>query len=197
MRCSVDLWALVQLVLVAVAVGVAALNVSRMKVFQWLREELLVRAWRAQANLRARVDGALEGYSNRNGVYPPDAERRYQLRRRMPWSVWLYYLVSCPYCFGHYVSAAAVAIFRITPLTTEWRPLDFGVAWLLTVFFGILVTQAVFRALGDGPDVVNLQADETFEAMPKWVTLGTALGGSVAGPSKPLVNGQCRLEAVH
>ena len=161
----------VYLVALAIGVGVAAVNISRFKVFQFLRERLLNRAYIAQSELRDRVELQLIEEWRETGKMPTDARRRYLIRRAMPWGVWIYYLLSCPYCTGHYVSLGATFLFQVTPLHTGVYIVDLGATWFMTIFFGIMTSQAIFRSLGDYPDVVNLNAEETFanDQNPVWL----------------------------
>lgn len=46
---------------------------------------------------------------------------------------WLYELVSCPYCFSHWVSLAMVAIWQPQVTDCGWWLVDMGVSWFAMI----------------------------------------------------------------
>ena len=53
-------------------------------------------------------------------------------RDRSVWTRKFFYMLTCEYCFSHYVSAAALAITRFSMLYPDWR--GYGIAWLALVW---------------------------------------------------------------
>jgi hypothetical protein len=56
---------------------------------------------------------------------------RSRISRRLPTRKF-FYLLTCAYCFSHYVSAAMLAITGFTLLYTDWR--GYLIAWLALVW---------------------------------------------------------------
>ena len=59
-------------------------------------------------------------------------------------SKWFGELVSCFFCLGHWVAAAAVVVFRPRPLRTEWIAADLIAAWFAIVALATLVSGLIF-----------------------------------------------------
>lgn len=61
-------------------------------------------------------------------------------------SKWFGGLVTCPYCTSHWLAAVAVGIYRPRPVEL-WAPVDWGVAWLMTVALAAFVIGLVTRSV--------------------------------------------------
>lgn len=59
---------------------------------------------------------------------------------------WLGELVSCPYCFSHWVAFAAVLVVRPT-LTTSWYPVDLLISALAVVGLAAMFCGLIFTAI--------------------------------------------------
>ncbi|HTK94258.1 MAG TPA: hypothetical protein VL382_01355 [Terriglobales bacterium] len=63
---------------------------------------------------------------------PREYCQRRSARDRSVWTRKFFYMLTCEYCFSHYVAAAVIAITRFWMLYPGWR--GFGVAWLALVW---------------------------------------------------------------
>lgn len=63
---------------------------------------------------------------------PREYCQRRSARDRSVWTRKFFYMLTCEYCFSHYVAAAVTAITRFWMLYPGWR--GFGVAWLALVW---------------------------------------------------------------
>lgn len=64
---------------------------------------------------------------------------------------WVHDMVSCPYCFSHWVAAFAQAWFQFT-FTTTWAPVDLFIGWLTLVALGNGVAIVLYRGYKGGDE---------------------------------------------
>lgn len=153
---------LVAIGVIAVAQASFAMDVSRMKVFRTFRQRLLQRATRAEDERRAAIarEAAQEAPQGSSPLPRYALEYRYHGMSR---ARWLYELVSCPYCFGHYVALAAVLIYRPRPLVTTWWFFDYAISCFLVVTVATLFAGLIHRALDPMPAYADLDDSRLYE----------------------------------